>query len=92
MSATIPTSMRVVQGVAAHEGTDPMDLEPPLHAVIDTDALDALFRPAEDPNAVASSVEFTYRGKHVSVDSAGRVDVTENDTDRTESTGTGPGR
>lgn len=92
MSATIPPSMRIVQGIAAHEGTDPMDLEPPLHAVIDTDALDALFRPAEDPSAATTSVEFTYRGKRVAVDNAGGVDVTETDADRSGSTGADPGQ
>ncbi|MFC6766471.1 HalOD1 output domain-containing protein [Natrinema soli] len=92
MLATIPTSIRVVQGVAAHEGTDPMDLEPPLHAVIDTDALDALFRPAEDASAATASIEFAYRDKHVTVDSAGRVDVTADDADHGGSTGPGPGQ
>ncbi|QLK27124.1 hypothetical protein HYG81_05825 [Natrinema zhouii] len=81
MSAPLPTSIKVVQGVAAHEGIDPTELEPPLHAVIDTDALDTLFRPVENATEATAAVEFSYRGNHVRVDSAGHVDVTAGDTD-----------
>ena len=73
MSQSVPISIRVVQGVAAHEDVDPVDLEPPLHEVIDTDALDALFR---SPDGSSATVEFTYCGQHVRVDDSGRVDVT----------------
>lgn len=87
MSTETPTSIKVVRGVAAHEGIDPTDLEPPLHAVIDTDALDALFRPVDGAGEPAAAIEFTYRGKLIRVDSGGHVDVTEFDSDRNGSTG-----
>lgn len=72
MSNTTPTSIRIVEGVAAHENVDPMDLEPPLHDVVDTDALDALFRTGDDSTA---TVEFTYCGTRVRVDDAGTIDI-----------------
>ncbi|QCS41689.1 HalOD1 output domain-containing protein [Natrinema versiforme] len=74
MTSSVPTSLRVVEGVAAHEGVDPVELEPPLHEVIDTDALDALFQSTGDSSA---TIEFTYRGKRVCVDDSGQVQVTE---------------
>jgi hypothetical protein len=45
---------------------------PPLYESIDPDALDALFESA-DGNSV--QVEFEYAGRHVVVDSSGRVGV-----------------
>lgn len=78
MPDTVPTSIRVVQGVAAHEGVDPIDLDPPLHSVIDTDALDALFRPTDGDGSTHASVEFSYRDKRVCVDSTGDVTVSAN--------------
>ncbi|MBZ6493431.1 HalOD1 output domain-containing protein [Natrinema longum] len=83
MSNSTPTSLRVVQGVAAHEGVDPMNLEPPLHEVIDTDALDALYRKAD---ASSVRIEFTYRENHVRIDESGHVDVTDATTDCGSST------
>ncbi|WP_226480219.1 HalOD1 output domain-containing protein [Natrinema amylolyticum] len=73
MSKTVPTSIRVVQGVAAYEDVEPIDLEPPLHEVVDTDALDALFRSTHDSSV---AVEFTYRGTHVRIDDSGEIEVT----------------
>lgn len=75
MPTTVPTSVRVVQGVAAREDTDPLDLEPPLHAVVDTDALDALCRPVDDESRTPVAVEFSYRGHRVRIDGAGEIDI-----------------
>jgi hypothetical protein len=75
MSNTVPASIRVVREVAAREGVDPTDLEPPLHEVVDPDALDALFRPRDDASEHATTVEFTYRGHRVRVHGPGTVDV-----------------
>jgi|AntDeeMinimDraft_4_1070355.scaffolds.fasta_scaffold09699_1 hypothetical protein len=61
----------VVREVAAKTDTDPLVL-PPLYESIDPDALDALFESA-DGNSV--QVEFEYAGRHVVVDSSGRVGV-----------------
>ena len=58
--------LSVVSKVADHEGTAPEDLHPPLHAAIDTDALEALFQ-AADPDDDHPSIEFTYRGYTIRV-------------------------
>ncbi|OLZ40090.1 hypothetical protein A6E15_03455 [Natrinema saccharevitans] len=75
MPTTVPTSTRVVQGVAAREGVDPIDLEPPLHAVVDTDALDALYRPVGDGSRTPVAVEFSYRGHRIHIDDSGEIDL-----------------
>lgn len=76
MSKTMPTSMRVVHAVAAQENVDPAELQPPLHAVVDADALDELFPlGGADSSSLARSVEFTYRGNQVCIDDRGNVDV-----------------
>lgn len=38
----VPTSLTIVEAVAAQEGVDPMELEPPLFDVMDPEALEAL--------------------------------------------------
>ena len=83
MSNADPISLRVVRGVAAREGVDPLELEPPLHEVIDTDALDALFRSTDES---ATAVEFTYRGHRVCVDGTGEIELTTASADCGEST------
>jgi len=56
-------SLAVVEAVATAEGISPLDLSVPLATVIDTDALDALFR------CESCNVTFDYCGYRVSVDS-----------------------
>ncbi|WP_408957618.1 HalOD1 output domain-containing protein [Natrinema sp. 74] len=70
-----PTSMRVVRAVAAEEGIDPAELRPPLHDIVDADALDELFPSTADSSNAARAVEFAYRGKRVCIDSAGTVEI-----------------
>lgn len=65
----------VVSAVAAEKGVDPLTLDS-LYAVIDPDALDALYR--EDGAGRSSSsvrVEFVYCGCDVVVDADGSVAV-----------------
>ncbi|WP_049924756.1 HalOD1 output domain-containing protein [Halopiger djelfimassiliensis] len=70
-------SLSIVHQVAAHEGVDPSELEPPLHEVIDPDALDALVQStARQPSGSAATIEFTYRHRRIRVDSTGNIDVT----------------
>jgi hypothetical protein len=72
----------VLAAVAEREGVEPIDLEPPLHDVVDPDALEALFADAIDGTAREDvSVEFTYRGHRVLVD-GGTVHVLEADAQR----------
>lgn len=61
-------SRTVIRAVASAENVDPIDLETPLHAAVDPDALDTLFRPGTD-----CRVQFTYSGYEVTVHDDGRV-------------------
>lgn len=65
-------SHSIVTQIADVEGVDPTDLEPPLHAVVDPDALEQLI----DSSEPSLSITFTYRDYRVRVDGSGAVDVT----------------
>ena len=69
--STSAASTRVVDAVAAAEGTDPLDLGATLYDVVDPDALDALYR--DGGGTVA--VEFDYVGYRVAIDEDGEIDV-----------------
>lgn len=72
----------VLAAVAGREGVDPIDLEPPLHDVVDPDALEALFADAVDGTARGDVVvEFTYCGHRVRID-GGTGEVTVADAER----------
>jgi len=62
------TSEVVVYAVAEATGIDPLELDP-LRGTVDPDALDALFRNADD----STLISFSYAGCDVSVSSQGRV-------------------
>lgn len=68
---------RIVDGIAALEGTDPMEL-PPLFDAVDPDALAAIFATTESGGRRAGRVEFTYADHRVAVafDEAGTPVVT----------------
>lgn len=68
-------SVVIAQELAAVEGVDPIEMEP-LYEVIDTDALDALFR---EPNTQNLTVEFGYEGKTVRVEGPDRVEILSED-------------
>ncbi|NGM71058.1 hypothetical protein G6M89_18960 [Natronolimnobius sp. AArcel1] len=73
-------SYRVITEIAAKEGIDPMDLEPPeyeaLYDAINPEALDSLFAPrADGDERTTGRVEFTFCEYHVVVSSDGTVDV-----------------
>ncbi|WP_342027625.1 HalOD1 output domain-containing protein [Natronobacterium texcoconense] len=73
-------SITVVEEIARREGVDPVDLTPPLHDVVDTDALDALFHTSglEDANG-NPTLEFSYHGYRICVDGPEAIDVTPDD-------------
>lgn len=60
---SLPT--RVVTKVAERKGVDPAGLTPPLHSVIDPDALEALF---SERMSGFVRVQFTYEGFDVSIE------------------------
>ncbi|AHG02241.1 hypothetical protein HALLA_20280 (plasmid) [Halostagnicola larsenii XH-48] len=69
-------SLRVVEKVANREGVPSSELSPPIYDVIDTDALDSLYGSTPD-SRVQPTLEFTYKGYFVHIDSTGQVHVDE---------------
>ncbi len=67
-------SLRVLKRVAEADGIDPVNLEPPLHDVVDTGALDRLFESiCRDGSTRCGSISFRYREHDVTVHADGRV-------------------
>jgi len=66
--ADTSTTEAVVYAVAEALDADPLDLEP-MHDTVDPDALDALFRDADD----STLISFSYAGCDVSISGARRV-------------------
>ncbi len=62
----------VIEKLADADGVEPVELEPPLGTVIDTDALDRLFATR---SATAGRVTFRYCDYDVTVTSEGNVMV-----------------
>ena len=80
-------SFAVIEAVAEREGIDPVDLTPPayepLYAVVDPEALDALFL-ARTNGTVRSpgSISFEFCDYDVTVTSEGDVTVSDLPSDR----------
>lgn len=68
----------ILEAVADREGTDPVDIDQPLHDVLDPDALNSLF-PSTSTERSDGRVEFTYYGYEVTAYGDGRVHVRESD-------------
>ncbi|WP_254547444.1 HalOD1 output domain-containing protein [Halomarina pelagica] len=62
----------IVEAIASELRTDPVRLDPPLHDVVDPDALDALF---SGPISASGFVAFEYEGYWIEAYSDGRVTV-----------------
>jgi len=73
-SARDSVSMAVVAVVAAVEDRAPTDLDP-LHSVVDTDALQGLFRTSGQRLQSPTSTSFRYEGYEVTVSSEEIVEV-----------------
>lgn len=77
MSEGASVSLTVVEKIADREGTDPAELHPPLHTVIDTDALDTLFQSTPSAARADGTIEFQYKGYQVRIDGSGEVQIGE---------------
>lgn len=64
---------KVVETVAGAAGVDPLELNPPLFAVINPDALEAVYESASEQ----FKVEFEYAGYLVTISGDGTVTATE---------------
>ena len=72
------TSDTVIRKIATADGIDPVELHPPLHDVIDPDALNAIFTPRPDGTPrTAGQVTFRWDQYHVTVHSDGEIRVEE---------------
>ncbi|MEY7852254.1 HalOD1 output domain-containing protein [Natrarchaeobius sp. A-rgal3] len=78
-------SQSIVAAVAAREGVDAVDIEPPeydpLYTVVDPESLDTLFETRTEPLKTAR-VSFEYEGYEIVVYGDGRVEATEPSSSR----------
>jgi len=75
MSEGGTVSLKVVEKVASEKGVDPTKLQPPLHTVINTEALDRLFRSTSRSPRAGGIIEFQYQNYKVRIDSSGKVEI-----------------
>lgn len=73
-----PAWQRALEELAAREGVEPTDLEPPLGAVIDPVATESLLGSARE-RGTAARVAFEYLDYEVTLHSDGSVAVAETD-------------
>ena len=52
------TGLTIVEAVAEREGTDPLEVAPPLYESVDVDALDALYRSRVGESTVTVTFEY----------------------------------
>ena len=71
-------TVAVVEAVSSFENCEPTAL-PPLHRVLDADALDALFESGGTNSDRACSVSFAFSDSHVTIENSERI-VVEADT------------
>ncbi len=83
-SGAVPPSQAIVEAIAAHEGVDVTEVEPPtydpLFTVVNPEALDELFDPTSD-SASDVVVTLEYEGYTVVVRGGSEVKVSEQSSD-----------
>ena len=67
-------TIKVAEEIAKHRGVNPMSVDPPLHSVIDTGALDSLFTSTKN-GPRRGTVTFEYGDDVVIVAGSGEVTV-----------------
>lgn len=77
VSKKASVTLKIVEKIAEREKTDPAELNPPLHTVINTEALEALYQSTPNTDRTAGTVEFEYMGYQVKVNSSGDVQIGE---------------
>lgn len=76
---SLEPSVQIVERVAAAKGISPEKLAP-LYDIIDTDALNTLFRSERDSDAGIGHVQFQYEGHTIVVASDGGIELADYDT------------
>jgi len=69
-----PVTVKIVQEIAEQQDVDPSEVEPPLHSVIDTEALERLFS-ATNGRSRRGRLTFEYNGYTVTVEANEAVSV-----------------
>lgn len=72
-------AIAVVETVAALTGQKPTEMEP-LNSVLNTDALNSMFKPASHNSRLAGSIEVEYEGCFVKISGDGTVTAVPQDT------------
>lgn len=70
-------SESVIEAIAEAEGTDPVELTPPLYEVIDPDALDRLFAATPTEERMDGRVMFSHERYEITVRGDSHVSVKE---------------
>ena len=63
VESSTPPSVRILEAIARLDGVDPLEMDPGLNEVVDTDALDYLIR----HDGSSFTLEFSYGTHHVLV-------------------------
>ena len=75
----VAPSQAIIEAIAAREGVDVTDVEPPayepLYTVVNPEALDRLFRTPS--GSTTARVVLEYEGYEIAVDADGRIDVSD---------------
>lgn len=81
---------RIVDEIAVREGVDPVNLDPPLAEVINTELLNAICADSDQKEeSLSATLEFEYLGYTITVESGGEVDITDPSNAPTEHPRTG---
>lgn len=76
---TVAPTQAIIEAIAAHEGVDVTDVEPPaydpLFTVVNPEALDRLFRTSPAGSSADARVALEYEGYEVVVYGNGTVEV-----------------
>lgn len=74
MATATAVGTEIVERIASREGVDPTDLDRPLSAVIDVDALATL---TTESRTRSLQLSFSYYGYTVTVDGTGQISIEE---------------
>lgn len=84
-------TVEIVNRIAAHEGVDPLELEPKLSDVVDPDALAGLVGGTDGrSNQETLRVNFAYGEYEVTVTGAGEITLEKRETEVGTETSEGP--